>query len=81
MRVTLDIEEGDPPSLIVGTPELLFDWRYSSGNDLRYYDVSSDGQRFLVIGSGASADAGVAGAEITVVLNWFEELKARVPVP
>ena len=81
MRVTLDIEEGDPPSLIVGTPEPLFDWRYSGGPDLRYYDVSSDGQRFLVIGSGASADVGDATPEITVVLNWFEELKARVPVP
>ena len=81
MRVTLDIEEGDPPSLIVGTSEPLFDWRYFGGPGLRYYDVSSDGQRFLVIGSETSADADVARAAITVVLNWFEELKARVPVP
>ena len=80
MRVTLDIEEGDPPSLIVGTPEPLFDWRYFGGPNLRYYDISSDGQRFLVIGSGVSADVGVATPQITVVLNWFEELKARVPV-
>ena len=28
MRVTLDVEEGDRPSLIIGTPEFLFDWRY-----------------------------------------------------
>ena len=69
MRVTLDIEEGDPPSLIVGTPEPLFDWRYFRGPGLRYYDVSSDGQRFLVIGSETSADADVARAAITVVLN------------
>ncbi len=81
MRVTLDIEEDDPPSLIVGTPEPLFDWRYSSGPDLRYYDVSADGQRFLVIGSGTSANGGVATAGITVVLNWTQELLERVPVP
>ena len=80
MRVTLDIEEGDPPSLIVGTPEPLFDWQYFGGPDLRYYDVSSDGQRFLVVGSGAPANAGDATPEITVVLNWFEELKRLVPI-
>lgn len=42
------------------------------------YDVSRDGQRFLMI---KSASTGTAGAlpTITVVLNWTEELKARVP--
>ncbi len=25
--------------------------------------------------------AGVSGAVITVVQNWFEELKERVPIP
>ena len=81
MRVTLDIAEGDPPSLIVGTPEPLFDWRYAAGPDLRYYDVTSDGQRFLVVGSVVSADSGVATPQITVVLNWHQELLERVPVP
>ena len=81
MRVTLDIEEGDPPSLIAGTPEPLFDWRYFAAPNRRFHDVSSDGQRFLVIGSETPADAGAARAEITVVLNWAEELKERVPVP
>ena len=78
MRVTIDIVEGDPPSLIVGTPEPLFDWRFFAGPDMRYHDVSSDGQRFLVIGSGATADA--AAPHITVVLNWHQELLERVPV-
>jgi hypothetical protein len=30
MRVTLDVDEGDPPSLIVGTPEQLFPWQFFS---------------------------------------------------
>ena len=81
MRVTVDIEEGDPPSLIVGTPEPLFNWRYFSAPNARYSDVSSDGRRFLVVGSGASVDAEVAKPHITVVLNWFEELKRLVPTP
>ncbi len=80
MRVTLDVEEGDPPSLIVGTPEPLFDWQYLAVPSLRPYDLSSNGRRFLVVGREASADAGVAAPHITVVLNWHQELLERVPV-
>ena len=79
MRVSLDIDEGDPPSLIVGTPERLFDWRNYSPSSGRYHDVSSDGQRFLMITPGGS-DAGAGRAEINVVLNWTQELLERVPI-
>jgi hypothetical protein len=42
------------------------------------YDVSLDGKRFLML---KPAEAGESGAptQINVVLNWFEELKRRVP--
>ena len=48
----------------------------------RNYDVSSDGERFILLSSGA-ADPAYAQAPpaINIVLNWFEELKERVPVP
>ncbi len=39
------------------------------------YDVSLDGQRFLMIESLQRSES----AEIYVVLNWFEELKRLVP--
>jgi hypothetical protein len=42
------------------------------------YDVSPDGQRFLMLKP--SESTGVAPTQINVVLNWFEELKRRVPV-
>ena len=47
----------------------------------RPYDVSRDGQRFLgVIDAAQSAPSGATQApQIQVVLNWFEELKRRVP--
>ncbi len=87
MRVPLDPDEGEPPSLIAGTPERLFDWRYFSRNSgERHADALRDGQRFLMITTGASANADEEGAgvaeraQLNVVLNWFEELKARVPV-
>jgi hypothetical protein len=41
------------------------------------YDVTPDGQRFLMI---KATEEEVAG-QINVILNWFEELKERVPVP
>jgi serine/threonine-protein kinase len=43
----------------------------------RTYDISPDGQRFLMI---ESAEAPV-NAGIVVVLNWSEELKRLLPVP
>ena len=82
MRVTIESDEGDPPSLTVGTPERLLGWRhYLPGVGIRHYDVSPEGQRFLMITTGGSADAGAGRAEINVVLNWTQELLERVPVP
>ena len=51
------------------------------GFDLRGYDVSADGQRFLMIKDAApSGQTSTApSASMVVVLNWTEELKARVP--
>ena len=44
----------------------------------RSYDVSKDGKTILGIAESDGADAAYAG-QIRVVLNWFEELKQRVP--
>jgi hypothetical protein len=41
------------------------------------YDVSPDGQRFLMLKPVEQAEA--APTRINVVLNWFEELKQKVP--
>lgn len=40
------------------------------------YDVTPDGQRFIMIKSGEKP---ATVSRINVVLNWFEELKQRVP--
>jgi hypothetical protein len=45
----------------------------------RTYDVARDGKRFLGLTS-TTAPAGPTRPEIRVVLNWFDELKARAPV-
>ena len=66
------------PSFSAGKPRVLFDKPYVStsigAGYNQYYDVSTDGQQFLMI-----KEAEGEGAQINVVLNWFEELKRLVP--
>ncbi len=42
-----------------------------------FYDASPDGQRFLMLKPVESQAS--APTQINVVLNWFEELKQKVP--
>jgi hypothetical protein len=43
------------------------------------YDMSADGQRFLVIKEISAADGRPPSPRIIFVQNWFEELKRLVP--
>ena len=64
-----------------GTPIRLLEGRYYTGNaggSGRTYDVSSDGQRFLMI-KAPPTDAGAAPPSFIVVQHWDEELKRLVP--
>ncbi len=66
------------PSFSAGIPAMLFEGSFETTNNFRAnYDVTPDGQRFLMIQSGEQQDS--AATQIHVVLNWFEELKRRVP--
>ncbi len=62
------------------TPKVLFEAPYFFGAPGRNYDVAPDG-RFLMVKTGSQPGEDAPTPNITVVLNWFEELKARVPVP
>ncbi len=62
------------PTFAVGKPKLMFEMSSFLGGG---FDVSPDGQRFLMIKASELADA--APTQMNVVLNWFEELKRRVP--
>jgi Tol biopolymer transport system component len=49
-------------------------------NDSRDYDITPDGQQFLMIfEQGKSDSPEFSTPQINVVLNWFEELKRLVP--
>ena len=43
------------------------------------YDVTADGQRFLMVREGAGSEGEAAPVSIVVVENWVEELKRLVP--
>lgn len=66
------------PTFKPGIPRELFRGHYYSlfGHN---WDLSPDGNRFLMIKEAVSA-ATEAPRRIHIVLNWFEELKQRVPV-
>ena len=60
-----------------GVPRMLFQGNYPAPNiGGRLYDVSRDGQRFLMI---KGEDAESVPRHLTVVQNWLEELKRLVP--
>jgi serine/threonine-protein kinase len=67
------------PSFSAGKPTTLFEKEYAASQFPATgiaYDVSADGQRFLMV---KETDQNTAAAQINVVLNWFEELKRRAP--
>jgi len=64
------------PIFSAGKPKMLFEGPYvPTPRSFPDYDVSPDGQRFLMLKASEQAQA----AQINVVQNWFEELKQRVP--
>jgi len=66
------------PSFAAGKPRKLFEGPYlPTAATIQNYDVSLDGQRFLMLKPIEAAEA--AATQINVVLNWFEELKQKVP--
>ena len=67
-----------------GNPVPLFGGPYLSNVQFRSYDVTPDGQSFLMIREDeAEIDrtlhAAYYGNKVRIVLNWFEELKQLVP--
>ncbi len=65
------------PEIRPGEARMLFEGSYQmSGNGGFTYDVSNDGQRFLMVQT--DPDEWIV-KELVVVLNWFEELKRLVP--
>ena len=66
------------PTFRFGDPVRLHNQLVNDLTGTRSYDVSKDGKTILGIAESDGTDASDA-EQIRVVLNWFEELKQRVP--
>lgn len=72
--LTVPIELGE--TLGLGEPRILFEGAFELGtNGLHNYDVTADGERFVMI----EADASSALRTIHVVLNFLDELERILP--
>ncbi|MBN4057135.1 PD40 domain-containing protein, partial [bacterium AH-315-J21] len=70
MAVTVSTGENFEAS----NPKKLFELKFQYPGDINHpYDVSADGQRFLVNARQADTDPG----EIIVIQNWAEEFKVK----
>lgn len=76
MAVSIGTQSGFNAS----TPKLLFaesqPFVRTAGRIGYDYDVSPDGQHFIILMAGKEEQS---ASQINVVLNWFEELKQKVP--
>ena len=57
------------PAFSASRPELLFEGDYEG------WDIAPDGKRFLMVKNEASESA---PKHLNLVLDWFEDLRARV---
>ena len=64
------------PSFIASKPVVLFEGNYAPNFYAANYDVSPDGQRFVMI---EALEQSTRPRQLNVVLNWFEELRRLVP--
>jgi Tol biopolymer transport system component len=67
--MAVDVETG--ATFRAGTPRMLFE-KVSSD-----YDVAPDGRRFLML---KPAKTMTESTELHVILNWFDDLRRRVPL-
>ena len=71
MAVSIDMTGSTP---MVGKPTLLFQGSFAATGIEASYDVSADGQRFLML----QPDATSASEHIVVIQDWMDEVKALV---
>ena len=79
MRVPVQTQ----PTFTAGNGEVVFEGSYLVNAPVvpeRTFDIAPDGQRFLMIKEDVPGNETAEEPHIVVVQNWFEELKARVPV-
>jgi Tol biopolymer transport system component len=72
----MSVEVSVQPAFAAGVPKQVFAGSYADPVIVPTYDMTPDGQRFLVL---KADEQQAANNQIVIVQNWFEELKRLVP--
>lgn len=72
------VEIATEPEFRASLPQQLFEGPYLATTPVKSYDVTSDGQRFLMVRRGKPRELEPV-TEMHLILNWTEELKRLVP--
>jgi serine/threonine-protein kinase len=73
----LRVSVTEEATLSAGSPEVLFAGDYSFAGARPNWDISPDGQSFLLLNQVQEGEA--ASTSLVVVENWFEELNRLAP--
>ena len=71
------VDVATEPDFTAGPPRVLFEAPNAYTGYTRNFDITPDGERFVMVW--LDEESSLARPKLNVVLNWFEELKARVP--
>jgi hypothetical protein len=72
----------DPVFQVVSEERTLPTAGFAIAGNQRDYDITGDGERFLMVFPAESDNAAAEEPDtIRIVLDWFEDLKQRVPAP
>ena len=72
--------EGASEPLTFGNPVDLFPFNhFSQAGGQWWFDMTPDGERFLMITASGGAEDTSAPPSLVLVQNWFEELRRLVP--
>jgi serine/threonine-protein kinase len=66
------------PTFTAGVPRMLFEGPYGGSTRTRNYDVTADGQKFVMVQ--AYPRPPLKPTQVILVQNWFEEVRRRVPM-
>ena len=75
--IAVPIQPGS--TFAAGPPQVVFTGPYVAPGDSRTYDVTRDGQRFLMIKDATPGNDAPTPRQLVVVQNWGAELKRLVP--
>jgi Tol biopolymer transport system component len=70
--MVVEVEPGE--TFVAGEPRLLFEGDFVASGRTANYDVSPDGQHFVM-----ALRQGEGARKLNVIVNWFEELKRLAP--